>query len=193
VSSRERILDAIRSAKPSGVAIASPVVQSVDVGDNIARFESSVTINGGRFFRASDISEAATIISREYASAYQVISNVEGINGSRLLRAEDDPHTLADVDLAIVQGEVGVAENAAIWLSESRLVKRALPFIAQNLAILIREGDIVATLHEAYARISVANGGYGVFVSAPSKTADIEQSLVIGAHGPRSLSVILMP
>ena len=109
------------------------------------------------------------------------------------MRVEDDPHTLADVDLAVVQGEVGVAENAAIWLSESRLVKRVLPFIAQDLAIVIREKDIVANLHEAYARISVAEEGYGVFVSAPSKTADIEQSLVIGAHGPRSLSVILMP
>ncbi|MDV3310408.1 MAG: LUD domain-containing protein [Cyclobacteriaceae bacterium] len=193
MNSREQILNAIRSAKPSADAAVSYTIRPVDVGDIIALFESWVTKNGGRFFRASGIEEAAEVIKREYPSAYHIISTVDGIEGSRPVRVEDDPHTLADVDLAVVQGEVGVAENAAIWLSESRLVKRVLPFIAQDLAILIREKDIVANLHEAYARISVAEEGYGVFVSAPSKTADIEQSLVIGAHGPRSLSVILMP
>lgn len=192
MNSRERILDAIRSAKPSRGDRDTHAILPVHTAD-ISVFESSVTTNGGRFFRASNISEAAEVIAREYPSAYHVISTVAGIDGSRRLHGEDDPHTLADVDLAIVQGEVGVAENAAIWLSESRIVKRVLPFIAQNLAILIREQDIVATLHEAYARIPVGKEGYCVFVSAPSKTADIEQSLVIGAHGPRSLSVIVMP
>jgi L-lactate dehydrogenase complex protein LldG len=191
MNSRDRILNAIRSAKPpnkDAIDAAFPVYTP-----SIQWFESSVVSNGGKFFQVSGIEEAKAVISREYASAHQIVSNVAGIDGSRQLHAEDDPHTLADVDLAIVQGEVGVAENAAIWLSESRLVKRVLPFIAQNLAILIREGDIVATLHEAYARIAVAESGYGVFISGPSKTADIEQSLVIGAHGPRSLTVIVMP
>src|SRR5690606_1299584 len=193
MNSRERILKAVRSAKPTGNIAAIPAVNPVSTCDTIVRFEASVLKNGGRYFKVSGMEQAAEVITREYAAAHQIISTVPGIEGSRPLRGDDAPRTLADVDLAIVQGERGVAENAAVSLDESRLVKRALPFIAQNLAILIREADIVATLHEAYARINVAEAGYGVFVSAPSKTADIEQSLVIGAHGPRSLSVIVMP
>lgn len=47
-------------------------------------------------------------------------------------------------------------------------------------------------MHEAYKLISFDKPSYGVFVSGPSKTADIEQSLVIGAHGPKSGYVIFV-
>ena len=47
-------------------------------------------------------------------------------------------------------------------------------------------------MHEAYENIDFTNAGYGAFVSGPSKTADIEQALVIGAHGPKSGYVIFI-
>ncbi len=51
--------------------------------------------------------------------------------------------------------------------------------------------DCPSNRHEAYQRIEVGNG-FGCFISGPSKTADIEQALVIGAHGPRSATVFLI-
>ncbi|MDB5022907.1 MAG: lactate utilization protein [Mucilaginibacter sp.] len=69
--------------------------------------------------------------------------------------------------------------------------QRALPF-SQHLAVIIEADAIAASMHEAYKRINQANYGFGSFIAGPSKTADIEQSLVIGAHGPKSMTVFIL-
>lgn len=102
-----------------------------------------------------------------------------------------DPHELETIEVAILQAEFGVAENGAIWISDNHLPHRALPFITQNLAFVIPREKIVNNMHDAYQILSDTTG-WGCFISGPSKTADIEQSLVIGAHGARSLVVFLL-
>ena len=57
--------------------------------------------------------------------------------------------------------------------------------------IVIPQDALVDTMHEAVVRPEVDDFGYGCFMSGPSKTADIEQALVFGAHGPMSVTVVL--
>lgn len=103
-----------------------------------------------------------------------------------------DVHDLKNIDLAIVKGNFAVAENGAIWMKNEDNRHRALYFIAQNIVIVIDENELLNNMHEAYEKINFENAGYGVFISGPSKTADIEQSLVIGAHGPKTGYVIFI-
>ncbi|WP_066216001.1 LutC/YkgG family protein [Flammeovirga sp. MY04] len=98
---------------------------------------------------------------------------------------------LKDISLSILKGELGVAENGAIWVNDYKLPHRALTCIGEHLIIVLSKKNIVWNMHEAYDNIQPENHGYGVFISGPSKTADIEQSLVKGAHGARSLKVFL--
>ena len=122
-----------------------------------------------------------------YPDEKQIASNVDFCSlGNFNANSYDDAHDLKDIDLAIVKGNFAVAENGAIWMKNPSNRHRALYFIAQNIVIVINENDILNNMHEAYEKISFENSGYGVFISGPSKTADIEQSLVIGAHGPKS-------
>nr|MBA3314874.1 LUD domain-containing protein [Planctomycetaceae bacterium] len=124
------------------------------------------------------------------------------------IEAIPDPHGLEDIDYAILKGSFAVAENAAVWLDLRETKHRVICVLAQHLAVVVPASEIVATMHEAYARLTQApvadapgssgpplfltQPGYGLFLSGPSKTADIEQSLVIGAHGARSLTVFLV-
>ncbi|GGH01693.1 LutC/YkgG family protein [Mucilaginibacter phyllosphaerae] len=102
------------------------------------------------------------------------------------------PHELENVELAILPAEFGVAENSALWVTETQMGTRVLPFICQHLALVVNAADIVPDMHAAYLRTQGTDNGFAAFIAGPSKTADIEQSLVLGAHGPRSLIVFVV-
>jgi L-lactate dehydrogenase complex protein LldG len=97
--------------------------------------------------------------------------------------------SLSEVEVLEVDGEFGVAENGAIWLTEEALPHRVAPFICQHLVINVKK--IVPNMHAAYEELKKPSSSFGLFLAGPSKTADIEQSLVIGAHGARSLTVVI--
>ena len=128
-----------------------------------------------------------------YPDEKQIASDVDFCSvGNFNANDFDDAHDLKNIDLAVVKGNFAVAENGAIWMKNENNRHRALYFIAQNIIIVIEENELLNNMHEAYERIDFEDAGYGVFISGPSKTADIEQSLVIGAHGPKSGYVIFV-
>ncbi|RXJ58018.1 LutC/YkgG family protein [Candidatus Marinarcus aquaticus] len=147
---------------------------------------------GGKAIQATPESLDETIQSL-YPEAKLIASNVKECTlGNVQANEKMTPHELKDLDLAVVKGEFAIAENGAVWIKNSDNRHRALYFIAQNIVIIVPKNEILNNMHEAYERIDFDNAGYGCFVSGPSKTADIEQSLVIGAHGPKSGYVIFI-
>ena len=60
------------------------------------------------------------------------------------------------------------------------------------MLVVPRKAHSSRRLHDAYARIDAAAHAFGWFLAGPSKTADIEQALVIGAHGPCAATVVLV-
>jgi L-lactate dehydrogenase complex protein LldG len=194
VTARENILAALRASGAEPVAAPAhpaPVKQ----GDPVARFLESVTAVGGHSFRVPDLAALAAEVAKLPAwSSPRRVSLVAGIPGGTVdLEAVADPHELADLDVAAIPGELGVAENGAVWVKGESLGRhRAVFVIPEHLVLVVNAADVVNDMQEAYGRITLPRPGYGVFISGPSKTADIEQSLVIGAHGARSCAVFVV-
>jgi L-lactate dehydrogenase complex protein LldG len=201
VSSRSEILSALRRAAPADPGLpAGPLSPApVRYPDLPARFAEALSIVGGKPVRVPDALALRSEVAGLAASlgARRVLSCVPGADGDVALDALDaleDPHQLEGVDLAILPGEFGVAETGAVWLNGAGLRHRGVFVVTQHLALVLSARAIVNDMHEAYARIQgrFDGPGFGLFIAGPSKTADIEQALVIGAHGARSCTVFVV-
>ena len=186
MTSREKILASISSNKPTLVTL--PNVPIFEGDGSIERFKTVLEGIGGTAVELATKAECQEAIDKYYHDLVNVASDIVKANVSINLDTNKD--ILEQVDLAVIQGEIGVAENGTIWVPESNMLNRALPFITQHLVLVLDKKNIVANMQQAYDKLEGV-GNYGVFIAGPSKTADIEQSLVIGAHGARSMMVLI--
>ncbi|MDB5109814.1 MAG: lutC 1 [Mucilaginibacter sp.] len=194
MSSRDKILAAVAANQPQLTALPDISFLKGDGTGALEKFVNTLTAIGGKVIEISSLDDIVAHIKATTTLSHRVISTLSGlseateiINDSVVL-----PHTFQDVELTIINAHLGVAENGAVWIKDDLLNHRVLPFICQNLAIVLQKKEIVPTMHEAYEKIGLEKYGFGTFIAGPSKTADIEQSLVLGAHGSRTMTVFLV-
>ena len=126
-----------------------------------------------------------------FAHAAHVWSALPEIPARGIALTAQTPHALAALDFAVIRGELIVAESGAIWNVPRSPLERAAALLAEHLVLVVPSDAIVPSLHDAYARLNPAADAFGWFLAGPSKTADIEQALVLGAHGPCAATVVL--
>jgi L-lactate dehydrogenase complex protein LldG len=196
MAARDEILAALRRSAPAGPP--HPGTQGVAAAfpDLPARFAAAVTSVGGALLRVPDLAaaDAALRALPVHAQARRVASLVPGVGAATVdTAAVSDPHALADLDLVVLRAALGVAENGACWIDGPGLPHHALVVIPEHVAVVVDVATLVADLGAAYAALDLpGRPRWGLFLAGPSKTADIEQSLVIGAHGARSATVLLV-
>lgn len=192
MSSRDQILNNIRRNTKQVFDKPQMNLSAIEFDDKLTQFiEVSKAVGGDAIIlkEGEDINE---VIRALYPEAKEIASVVNGIHLTTLdPDSVESPNDLNNVDLAIVEGAFGVCENGCIWLPQ-QLKHKALYFITQYLVIVLDRSKLVNNMHEGYKLITPSEKGFGVYISGPSKTADIEQALVVGAHGPKGLTVILI-
>ena len=167
MSSKEEILRALRAAAPEAFPkpdLTALKADSLRYEDLEGQFCRALAGSGGKtaFLEAGEDPEAA----------------------ARALFPETE-------DLVVVEGVFGVAENGCVYLKEPVGRPRLDYFVHEALVIVLDRNEIVANMHDAYDRLGETVTDYGIFISGPSKTADIEQALVFGAHGARQVGILL--
>lgn len=192
MTSREQILARVLDNQPDPTPLPADLQTAFPAADPVTAFAAVLTAIGGAFIEVSGFPAIQEYIQAHFGGQ-RIVSTLPELNEvSEQGWENQDPHSYANVELAVIKGHFGVAENAAIWITEELMQQRAVPFICQQLAVVISKKDIVQTMHDAYVNIGTADYGFGSFIAGPSKTADIEQSLVLGAHGPKGMTVFAL-
>lgn len=191
--SREAILNSIRKNKPEILPLPEIIEENFEESVNlIETFKSNIILVGGAVKEISEENIDFTIRDN-YPSKKSIVTTTKKSNlGTIKVNVNTDPHHLETIDLAIIEGDLGVAENGAIWITADKSIVRALPFITNDLVLILDKTKICLHMIDAYKELAKRERNFGVFISGPSKTADIEQCLVVGAHGAISLTVLLI-
>ena len=196
MSSREEILAALRqNTRETYDKPDLSQLKPITYADPVAEFiKKTTTTAGARLIEMKDGDDLFNIVREAYPEAKVIATNLPGV------QAQLNPDTatveeLEKADVGVIRGEIGVAENACIWIPQT-MKERAVCFASEQLVIVIRRDAIVNNMHEAYARIAASQEyfkeyKFGTFISGPSKTADIEGALVYGAQAARGVTVVL--
>lgn len=111
-----------------------------------------------------------------------------GIQCEARLANRDDAVGVTDCFCAI-------AETGTLLLLSSATTPKLTALLPETHVCIVRRSRIVATMEDAFAMLRAERGTLPratFLVSGPSRTADIEQTIVIGAHGPYRVHVLLV-
>lgn len=116
-----------------------------------------------------------------------------------LLRIDSgyDPGALEAADAGLTECESLVAQTGSVCVTALSSGGRTLSVLPPHHIVVARKEQLVSDLAAAYERLAERYGAdypsFVGFISGPSRTGDIERILVLGAHGPKKLTVLLVP
>lgn len=170
-------------------------IDGIQYPDTFKQFVKMTEKVGGNVVevKREEADDLDAVIKKQYPEAKTFASNLPYIH-----IAQKNPDTVSEAkdldgtDVGIVEGKIGVAENGCVWIPQT-MKEKAVCFISEYLVIVLDKNNIVNNMHEAYKRIEFdPEYQFGTFISGPSKTADIEQALVMGAQAARGVTVIIV-
>lgn len=199
MSARERILQRLHAAVPGpgqAASLPSHVQPGVD-GELVECFTVALEAAAGTWEPLTQRSQIP-----ERVAAYCALHQLSGpLAIAPQLRGLDWPVALptsleaqfgstdGQARVAVSQARAGVAETGSLVLASGPQTPTRLNFLPDHQLVVLERGAVLSHLEEALQgeMPRVLN-----LVTGPSRTADVEQTLQLGAHGPRRLHVLLM-
>ena len=189
-SSREAILGRLRNASVSGPDL--PDVPNYRIaGDPIENFRRNLKGYDGDIVEVpnrADALDTARKIAAEYARIFSAVPEVDGCG------IPADAAEAQTVGAAVVEASIGVGETGSVWLTYDALRSPGAVLFSEHVIVLLDIKNIVDGMHTAYELLNQRGWDeicYGSWFTGPSATADIEAVRVVGAQGPRALTVVL--
>jgi L-lactate dehydrogenase complex protein LldG len=208
---RENILGRVRKAlnhrapKPPDAALGqlfSPIN-----GGLVEKFRTELELLHGEFHEADSSKDAAAWLKdyvlknhfQKIARAPQpeILALTSGIEAKTIQVGNDAGRNLQEFDLGITGCSCLIARTGTVMLTSQSGHGRVLSVLPHAHLVIARRSQLVPDLKDAYEWLrkesAPNNPSMVTFITGPSRTADIEKILVLGAHGPKRLAILLFP
>ena len=218
MSSRDIILNKIKASLQN----TSRVPDDPDVDEKIAsslkditpdslnglveQFRKELEIVAGEFLSAKNEKETLPLVRTVFAETkFSSFTSTSRPLPARIANAlkNDFSYTsseqvdgrktaLATMDIGIVDVDFAVAESGTLAVSFHQLNSTLPHFLPDVIIALVYKDQLLANLYELFSKIDIESAKDMTLITGPSRTADIEKILILGAHGPRRLVVIMI-
>ncbi len=209
---RETILHKVRTAlgraageDPAPAPPPRLIIPGVSVEDRIKSFCAALEALAGQTTVTGSFEEARAVIAGLIAGKTAVASNapllsetgitsLEGVRSG--IQDRDELRNLcATADFGITSADYALADTGSIVLLSSREEARLVSLLPPCHIALIPQSRILANLDELFTLVPLPSqrSSSMVLITGPSRTADIEQILVRGVHGPGKVHAVIVP
>lgn len=196
MSSKNEILGRLRKNVRETYNMPDLSFEKITFADPVAEYiKQTTTTAGAKLIEVKPGDDINQLIRQAYPDAKVISSNIEGVKADRNPDEVELAQDLDGTDVGVIRGTIACAENACVWVPMD-MKQKAICFISEFLVLIVSRKCIVNNMHEAYKALEAMGDesskyGFGTWMSGPSKTADIEQSLVYGAQAACGLTVLL--
>ena len=208
-TSRDAVLARIRQGLAAGPAplpprpdFAAPVHPPLSSPDPVVAFAESFQRVGGEFYYCESLEQLAQQIAgfrqrQQVGPPYVWEPDLQAVLAAAgIAFRADEQDFIAQADLSLTSCEALVARTGSVLVSAATASGRRLSIYPDQHLVLARPSQVVSEIGEA---LQVIQARYGSqmpsmvsLTSGPSRTADIEKTLVLGAHGPRRIALFLL-
>lgn len=211
-SAREEILDAVRRARGRG-SLDAPTRSTLDARINtpvrhlrpgfdedlIARFIRKLESRSGTVARVADRAQIPAAVET-FRSANGLAPRAAvgaGLNDLHWPADWTIHHDRAGIEetLSVSPAFAAIAETGTLMLLASPESPTTHNFVPDNQVVVLEAARILRHFEDAWTSLRERTDGMPRavnLVSGPSRTADIEQTIQLGAHGPRRLHVVMV-
>lgn len=150
------------------------------------RLEQANLFSAIQFLIAEQNIRKVTVWNTPYLNQLQITTHLSSL-GVEFISSNADKHTIAQCDLGVTEADYLLPETGTIVLHSSIEKPRAVSLLPRVHLAIVHPEMLRADMHQVFAEAK--NKNYMVFITGPSRTADIELTTTLGVHGPKNLYV----
>jgi L-lactate dehydrogenase complex protein LldG len=203
MSARDTILAAIRSASVQASRPAAPytiqhILPRLD-HDLVGRFVERIRARSATVTRLSRRDEVGAAVlafldAHGLPARLVLAPALAGLTWPESLERRCGPARAED-EVSVTPCFAAIAESGSLVLLSGPETPTTLNFVPANHIVVVETSQLVAHPEDVWTRLRARPGGLPRTVnviSGPSRTADVEQTIQLGAHGPRRLHLLLI-